>query len=209
MPSDVVEYIGLTKAQCALVERFRRSPDETKSEIIERVLSPLRSLATRAQATAAGIRETVEWFDLGQGARLKVGEQPRLFLSEDAKRRRSPDAVAEIRSDGFYLDGSKITPSYGSVLQPAMRIVQERKNHRNAKGELISLSAWRQWYVSRDGKLVSILELKDPKLARRRGRDEISLEDLRPGDQSPPTDEQVVGADVLAKLRRGVTKNTA
>ena len=88
-----------------------------------------------------------------------------------------------------------------------MRIVQERKNHRNGKGELISLSAWRQWYVSRDGKFVSMLELKDPKLARRRGREvgELTMEDILEDfreDQNAPTNEPVLNADVLARLRR-------
>jgi hypothetical protein len=34
---------------------------------------------------------------------------------------------------------------------------------------LISLSAWRQWHVVRDEKLVRLFDLKDPAKARRRG----------------------------------------
>jgi hypothetical protein len=178
MEADIVEYIGLNKAQSTLIECHRRSPAETKSEIIERVMSAMRPAGqSRPIASADG------WFDLGQGARLHVGEKPLLFLSEGAKRRRSPDAVAEIRSDGFYMDGKKVAPSNGSVLQPSMKIVQERKGYRNSKGEIISLSAWRQWHVLRDGKLLSMLELKDPNLARKRGRIEMTLEDLKSPDE--------------------------
>ena len=158
----IVEYAGLTKEASSLIERFRSSPDETKADIIVRVLSPFLS-GSPSNASA-------EFFDVGQGARLNVGEHPVLYLSEDAKRLRKPDAIAEVRKDGFYLDGQKIAPSKGSVLQPAMRRVQEGKNHRNNQGEIIALSAWRQWHVERDGKLCSLLELKDPALARKRGR---------------------------------------
>jgi hypothetical protein len=60
-----------------------------------------------------------------------------------------------------------------------MRLVQERKGHRNAKSEIISLSAWRQWHVVRDGRLFSMFELKDPTLARKRTLGvEITLADL-------------------------------
>lgn len=156
-----VEYAGLTQEAATLVECFRASPSETKSDILVRVLAPLRAPLKR---------DDIAELDLGQGARLRVGEGVVLFLSEDSKRARQPHATAEVRHDGFYLFGKKIEPSKGSVLQPAMRLVQEKVNHRNDKGEIISLSAWRQWHVVRGGQLVSIVELKDPALARKRGR---------------------------------------
>lgn len=106
--------------------------------------------------------------DLGQGAVIYVGEELYLFLSEIEKENNTPAAVAEVKGDGLYLYGEKIKPSRKSVLQPAMKIVQEEKDHRNSKGELVSLSAWRQWHVLRDGKFVRILDIKDPFLARRR-----------------------------------------
>lgn len=166
---QIAEYVGLTPEAIGLIERCRTMPDETRSDIIVRALSPIVGPIT---PRPDGL------FDLGQGAHLAVGEKPILFLSEDAKRRNKPDAIAEIRSDGFYLEGRKIEPSKGSVLQPAMRIIQERKGHRNSRGELISLSAWRQWHVVRNGQLRSMLELKNPELAHRRGRRELTLEDL-------------------------------
>jgi hypothetical protein len=56
-----------------------------------------------------------------------------------------------------------------------MRLVQEKINHRNEAGKIISLSAWRQWHVERGGQLIPVLELKDPALARKRGRGWVSL----------------------------------
>jgi hypothetical protein len=170
----IVEFVGLTHEESTLVEHFRRSPNETKANIIVRVLSSLTAPSNRSPVRLS----EPEFFDLGQGARLRVGEKLVLYLSEQAKRRNRPDAIAEVRPDGLFMDGRKINPSNGSVLQPAMRLVQEQKDHRNQKGEIISLSAWRQWHVVRDGKLLSMLELKDPALARKRGRATITLKDL-------------------------------
>ena len=164
------EYAGLTSEAITLIEKLRLSPTESKSDILVRVLSRLVEPAANEQPG----------LDLGQGARLHVGEKPMLFLSQAAKRSRIPDAVGEVKADGFYLDGKKIRARKGNPLQPAMSLVQERKNHRNDKGELISLSAWRQWHVVREGKLCSVLELKDPNLAHRRGRLLATSTDLTP-----------------------------
>src|ERR1700679_2330373 len=149
-----VEYAGLTQEASTLIERLRRDPSETKSDILVRVLSPIVGTApSQGQET---------YLDLGQGARLRVGERAYLFLSlsEDAKRNQ-PDAVAQVYSDGLHLDGKLVEPSNGSFLHPAMRVIQKKSNHRNEKGEIISLSAWRQWHVERDGHLVPVFELKD------------------------------------------------
>lgn len=160
----IVEYIGLTHEGSTLVERFRQNPAETKSDIIMRVLS--------AQSAPQHIDSAHEFLNLGQGAKVRVGEKLVLFLSSDAKRRNKPDAIAEARSDGLFMDGVKFEGSRDgdSPLTPAMRTAQERKNHRNDKGAIISLSCFRQWYVIRGGKLVRVDELKAPESARRRGR---------------------------------------
>lgn len=162
MPTAVfVEYAGLTQETAALVEHFRKSPEETKSEIIFRILSPLRAPTSPVGAKV---------LDLGQGAKLFDGEELLLFLSEEAKRARTPHAVATVKSGEFFMDGKRVQPSNRSVLQPAMHLVQDKLGHRNDKGEIISLSAWRQWHVVRKGQLISMVELKDPSLARKRGR---------------------------------------
>jgi hypothetical protein len=175
------EFIGITQEVSKLIERQRSNPDETKSDILVRVLRDLDNGSevlsrTRESGPEAGYAE----FDLGQGAKLRIGERIYLFLAEGSKKRNKPDGIAEIRKDGIYLHGQKVTPSRGSSIQPAMRLVQEKMNHRNQKGELISLSAWRQWHVHRNGKLMPLIELKDPVRAHRRGRDIpiLTLEDL-------------------------------
>lgn len=160
---DIVEYAGLTQEAATLIESFRTSPAESKSDIILRALGPLNSGKSE-------VADSERFLDLGQGARLRVGETLSLFLSEESKRKRQPEATAEARADGLYLNGKRVAPSKGSYLQPAMLSIQEKRNHRNDRGQIISLSAWRQWHVERAGKLVPVLELKDPALAHKRGR---------------------------------------
>lgn len=161
MSNTFVEYAGLTQEAATLLEHFRRAPDETKSDILVRVLTPLR---------APTLPPTTKVLELGQGAQLYEGEEILLFLSEEAKRGRKPHAVGTVRGGSLFMDGKKVEPSNRSVLQPAMHAVQSKLNHRNERGEIISLSAWRQWHVVRSGRLMSMVELKDPSLARKRGR---------------------------------------
>ena len=170
---NIVEYVGLTQEATTLIESFRSATTESKSDIIVRVLSAIHN-----QKIAPANNQEV--FDLGQGAYLKLGETITLYLSEESKRLRHPDATAEVRRDGIYMNGKRVRPSKGSPLQAGMRAVQEKRNHRNEKGEFISLSAWRQWHVERNGQIMPIFELKDPALAHKRGRikSELTLQDL-------------------------------
>lgn len=118
--------------------------------------------------------------DLGQGVRVKPGERLYLFLDKGSEEARVPQGLAEVKPDGLYVEGRRVEPSHGSVIQPAMRHFQEKLGHRNAKGDFISLSAYRQWFVKRGDRLVALESLKDPRLARtrRRGVSAITLEDL-------------------------------
>ena len=158
------ELMGITQEVANFLEGHRKAADETKCDILARVLR-ISSLGENAPKD----------FDLGQGATLRVGESMYLFLFEESKKKNKPDAVALVRRDGIYLDGKRVKPSKGSSIHPAMQVAQRRLGHRNHKGDLISLSAWRQWYVIRDGKFVRLLELKDPAKARTRGRDATNL----------------------------------
>jgi hypothetical protein len=160
------EFVGLTSQAVTLIECFRKSPSESKSDILVRVLSPLVKLPPRADPLPIRPR----WFDLGQGARLIIGEKIFLYLSKAAKKTDRADAVAEVKADGLYLDGRKVKASRGNPLQSAMRAIQEKKGHRNDAGKIISLSAWRQWHAIREGQLVPVFELKDRTLAHTRGR---------------------------------------
>jgi hypothetical protein len=161
------EFVGLTQEAITAIERLRKSPEESRSDIIVRALGGSRASPKQG------------FLDLGEGVKIAWGERPMLFLTKEAKREGRPDAIAEVKPDGFYLNGERIRPSKrGNPLDPAMKIVQAQNNHRNDKGEIISLSAWRQWHVHRDGKLISLVELKDPALARTRNRPVLSLADL-------------------------------
>jgi hypothetical protein len=163
MNAVIVEYAGLTHQAANLIESFRESPSETTCDIIVRVLGKLRAPVKTRSAGSLGL-------DLGQGAFLEEGETILLFLSEKAKKDGRPDAEAEVRHGALFLFGKKVKPSKGSLLQPAMTQVLKKQNRRNEKGEIISLNAWRQWYVVRNNQLIATGELRDQALTRKRGR---------------------------------------
>jgi hypothetical protein len=160
------EYAGLTSEAVTLIEHLRKSPSESKSDILVRILSPLVESSRMIEPSLPPPR----FLNLGQGARLVVGEKAFLFLSKAAKKANRADAEGEVRTDGLYLNGQKVKASRANPLQAAMRLVQERKGHRNDSGQIISLSAWRQWHVIRSGHLIPIFELKDRAMAHTRGR---------------------------------------
>jgi hypothetical protein len=158
--APIVEYVGFTREATTLTEGCRESPNETKCDIIVRVLRGLRSPESTRRIG----------LDLGQGAFLDEGENIYLFLSEESKKMRKPVAEAQAGDGELYMDGERVIPSKGSWLQPAMERVLIKVNHRNDEGELISLNAWRQWHVLRNKCLISVGELRDQKLIRKRGR---------------------------------------
>ncbi|WP_442577832.1 hypothetical protein ACSBOB_20000 [Mesorhizobium sp. ASY16-5R] len=168
-----VEFAGLTAEAVRLIEGLRRSPDDTKSQILVRSLTPLQ----KAPAPAASSAKLI---DYKEGIRLPVGEKLYLFLAEADKNEGKPDAEGEIRADGFYMDGKLVPPRKGRPFQPAMEKVQNRKKHFSKKnGGVVSLSSIRQWCVKRDGRFVTLEELKDPDLKRTRGpKLNLTLEDL-------------------------------
>jgi hypothetical protein len=103
-----------------------------------------------------------------------------LFLSKEAKSARKYDGIAEVGADGIYVEGKKVTPSKGSAIHPAMVQFQRKANHVRTDGSPVSLSAYRQWHVVRLGDLVPLDDLKDPALARTRGR-KVDVEALLAG----------------------------
>ena len=153
------EYAGLSQKVASLIEAERIGAEETKDDILWRVLSGLNEHDGS---------EEPSFFSLGQGIEVPVGERLYLFLTKPRNASQKPDGIAEIRSDGLYLSDSKVEPSHGSVLAPAMQAIQKEVGHYNDKGALISLSAYRQWYVVRGGELIPLDQLKDPKLKRTR-----------------------------------------
>lgn len=162
-----VEFAGLTAEAVRLIEGLRQSPSDSKSQILVRALAPLQKNAAPAKPATPDR----EYVDYKEGIHLFVGEKVYLFLSRDAKYQGKPDAEAEIRKDGMYMGGKRIEPSHGRPFQPAMEIVQTKKKHfSKTNGGTVSLSAIRKWCVLRDGKYLTLNELKDPALRRTRGR---------------------------------------
>jgi hypothetical protein len=154
----IVKYVGLTAETAALIEGRRQSPGQLEDDIILCALRP-----------PSPPDHLSEPYDLGQGVTVYVGEKLALFLNERDKRRREPVGFAEVRRDGLYVDDRKVGRSRGSEITPAMRTIQERVDHR-AFGKLVSLNAYLKFHVVRRGMLVPLAELKDPALARKRGR---------------------------------------
>lgn len=171
-----VEFAGLTAEAVRLIEGLRQSPSDTKSQILVRALTPLQKNAAPAKPATPDR----EYVDYKEGIHLYVGEKVYLFLTRSAKHAGKPDAEAEVRKNGLLMDGKLIPPSHGRPFQPAMEIVQKRKKHfSEAHGGTVSLSAIRKWCVLRDGKYLTLNELKDPALRRTRGRTvDINLEEL-------------------------------
>lgn len=156
------EFVGLTQDVASFIERNRMSPSETKNEILKRMFIWSDELR---EAPASDETPT---FDFGQGVRLPIGEVLYLYLSKPDSVDQKPDGVARLRKDGLYIDEVRVEPSRGSVIAPAMHMVQRRLGHLDDKGKPVSLSAYRQWHVVREGKLIALDQLKSPALRRRR-----------------------------------------
>lgn len=171
MGTEYSEFVGLTQEIASLIESHREKESETKSDILWRIL-PRKSASTSLTSSNSRLpisSATEAVLDLGQGVKLPIDDRIYLFLSKEAMENTKPDGYADVKVDGLYVDGNiKIDKSRGSYIHPAMQFIQKRKNHYNAKGEIVSLSAWRQWHVRKNNQFVSLLDCKDPKLARTR-----------------------------------------
>jgi hypothetical protein len=154
------EYVGLEQDVASHIEARRQSPSETKSDILRRIF--------REWPEARNADASSPFLDFGQGVRLPAGERLYLYLTKPNSVGQMPDGAAEVRPDGLYLDGRRISPSRGSLVTPAMKEIQRKLAHVNSKGELIMLNAYQHWYVIRGGKLVTIDTLKDPEKRRTR-----------------------------------------
>ncbi len=159
-----VEFAGLTQEAASLIEINRISQKENKSDIIIRVLKNLKDLPYPKP------KKLEPTLNLGQGAHLNIGETIYLFLSKQSMLLRHFDGQAEVKANGLYVNGEPVKSSRANALNTAMKFFQEKRNHRNEKGELVSLSAWRQWHVERDGKMIPLVKLKSDDLAHRRGK---------------------------------------
>jgi hypothetical protein len=165
------KFVGITAETAALIEQYREHPQESEDEIIRRKL-------TSRKAIEGGC-------DLGKGAMLYEGEKLYFFRNKQSRAAGKPEAVAESKHGNLFLYGERIQPSKGSLVAPALSLVQARLNDKNAKGQFISLDAWKYWFVSRGGKLIEVGDLRDPdQIAHRRAsaplafKTHLSLEEL-------------------------------
>lgn len=173
MNNDYTEFVGLTQEVASLVEAHRINVSETKSDILWRILPrKIRGdLPVAPKRPSPNEKKSEEIFNFGEGVKVSVGTRLYLFLSKKAMESSSPDGFADIKTDGLYVDGTiRIDKSRGSYLQPAMRLIQQRKKHFNDKGDIISLSAWRQWHIRQDNQFISLYDCKDPNISKKRRR---------------------------------------
>ncbi|WP_394761220.1 hypothetical protein [Phenylobacterium sp.] len=174
-----VKYAGLTADAAEALERYRASPSETESDIIIRKLGrPEQGSIARPESRPASPGGAQ--LDLGQGIQLRVGETAYLYLSKTDMLRDEIAATALVTDNGLRMNGRVYGKFHGSYVQQPMKEIQRRLKHVNNQGKLISLSAYRQWYVLRDRTLVPIESLKNAALARTRLRavDRLDLGEL-------------------------------
>jgi len=157
------KFIGITAETAALIETRRQGPKESEDDILRRTLAPTVDRGADSEEPVAGC-------DLGQGAVLREGERLYFFRHKRSRDAEKPEAIAESRNSSLYLYGQKVERSKGSLVQPALRMVQERLDDRNPKGEFISLDAWDYWYVRRHKVFLKVGMLRDQEKIVRRGR---------------------------------------
>ncbi len=170
-----VKFVGLTSDTGALVEHFRETASQTEDEIIQKSLRKLRELSriflqedtVEPKDRSDETREI--GCDLGKGAYLREGEKMFCFRKRSSLEARKPEGIAIGIKGKLLIDGQEVTPSRGSLVQPALQIIQRRLgDYSQTSGNLVSLDAWEYWYVERNGKYVCVGDLRDPKRIRRR-----------------------------------------
>jgi hypothetical protein len=118
--------------------------------------------------------------NLGNDVWLAEGEQLFCFRWKSSLEAGKPEGVAVARGGGLFIDGVPVRRSKGSLLQPALRLVQQKIGDVSpTAGGPISLDAWKYWYVKRDDNFVQVHQLRDPALiSRRRKRGGYDLSPL-------------------------------
>ena len=168
-----VKFVGLTQEAAEAIERKRQRADESESEIVA------RELGSRSTPSGPVNGAGPPTLDFGQGIKLPMGQELYLFLSKTDAQSGRIAATGKVRAAGVEVGGRLFERHRGSYLQRPMKLVQERLNHRNAAGELLSLSAYQQWHVKKNGEFVPLDDLKDEKLRRRRRPTlDLSLDDI-------------------------------
>lgn len=153
--------VNLNATTIQLLEGRRLSKEESIDQILQRILSP----TPKSPAPTAPEKS----FNLGKGVWLSEGEEMFMFRAKASRDQQKPEAVAKVVDGKLMLFDQPVMMSKGSYVQPALRRVQIALQDKNPYGEYISLDAWSYWYVARNGKLVTVGELRDPdQITRRR-----------------------------------------
>lgn len=165
-----VKYVGLTAEAAQAIEAKRKSTAESESDII------VRELGVSLRHEVGGSTTRAAELDLGQGITLAIGETIHLFLSKTDALKGRPVGSATITPNGLLVEGVLFGKDRGSYVQKPMQFYQERHSHLGGDGKLVPLSAYRQWYAYRDGKLLPLESLKDPSKTRHR-RTSVQMND--------------------------------
>jgi hypothetical protein len=149
------EYVGLTQTVASEIETRRITATETKSDILARIFAERITPVLSRQIDAPSL------VDLTQGMSVSEGELLYLYLQKPNSASEAPIAKAVFRSGEIYMGSKRVERPYrGNGLAKAMKDAQIAVGHVDAKGNPISLSAYRQWHVIRGGKLIPLEELK-------------------------------------------------
>jgi hypothetical protein len=162
--------VRIGRETAALIERFRDSLFQSDEEVIQAALTRLaeKNPKTPAEPTTVAGSDTVGC-DLGQGAVLAEGEAIYLFRYRTSKESGRFEGVATARGGKLFMGDVEVMPSRGSLVQPALQMVQRRLNDVSpSRGGFVVLDAWDYWYVRRQGRYVRVGDLRDPGLIQRR-----------------------------------------
>jgi len=165
----IVKYAGLTAETSEMLEQFRSSPKQTDDELIRYVCQSLT--AERMPKRRAATASLEQGCDLGSGVVLGEGERVYCFLYRDSLDAQKPEGIAIAQGGALYIDGQKVERSKGSLVQPALQIVQRRVSHVSpTTGNLVCRDAWEAWYAQREGRLLRVGDLRPKHRIARRHR---------------------------------------
>ena len=178
---EIVKYVALDSAAAAVIERFREGPLEHEYEIIQRMGRKAAGSKSGPQVDGPDVLPGTGC-DIGDGVILENGEKMYCFRYKGSLLAKKPEGIAIVKARSLYIDGQRIEPSKGSLVQPALQFVQKKLNDLSPTGDgFVSLNAWEHWYVQRVGRLVMVGSLRTPnRVGRRtRKRPELTVDDIR------------------------------
>lgn len=163
--------VRLSRETVALIERLRESLFQSEDEIVHAALTRLvRAGHAPARKEAPAVDAEIGC-DLGQGARLANGEIMYLFRYRSSRETGKFEGTATARDGKLYVGEVEVRPSNGSLVTPALQMVQKRLGDISpTRHGLVVLDAWEYWYVRRDERWIRVGDLRDPDQIQRRRR---------------------------------------